>query len=202
VYGSTDAGNEIASSEKFEHIAQKVAKAMHLKPHVVIDEKGDKHTLATSMDMKGVVGSDSRNYLLDLYRATPVDCEFLDMVDKEVETNPYPHRMTLVRTELVDLFYQSKVRRAVLEYQEQVLHIISRNPRQKLMAARSSLTLAAKLLLIRTYLQMHDSGTRRRKSRMQKRKCVSCRSSFQEWFRSSCWIPCVTACLFPQTRGH
>lgn len=45
---------------------------------------------------------------MDLYRLTPVDIEFLDEVAKDNE-NPYPHRLTLIRPELITLYIQHKI---------------------------------------------------------------------------------------------
>ena len=56
------------------------------------------------------MGADGRRYLLDLYRVTPVDIVFQEEVEKEAETNPYPHKMTLLRPELVDYYYEHKLR--------------------------------------------------------------------------------------------
>ncbi|KAK6096610.1 Intracellular distribution of mitochondria [Batrachochytrium dendrobatidis] len=120
-YGSIDSGKEIASNSKFDElIATKLAKSLHLKKHKVLDEKKTSHDLYTSVETKGVFGTDSRSYMLDLFRLTPVDIQFLETVDAESETNPYPHRMTLLRPELIESFYEHKVRFAIQEHQQAV----------------------------------------------------------------------------------
>ncbi|KAJ3216138.1 Intracellular distribution of mitochondria [Dinochytrium kinnereticum] len=126
-YGSIDNGKTIASSPSFQELAEKVARALHLSEHVVVDGEGQKHTLFTSVDTKGITGEDGRRYLLDLSRVTPVDIEFLDQVDKEAsepaegDATPlpaYPHRMTLLRTELVEMYHDTKLRAYINEQAE------------------------------------------------------------------------------------
>jgi protein TIF31 len=113
-----DGGNEILSDESFNVTAESVAKELRLTAHEVVDGKGNVHTLHTSVDVKGVIGSDSRHYLMDLYRLVPVDIEFIEKVALEKETNPYPHQMVLLRPELIELFYISKARESQLKYLE------------------------------------------------------------------------------------
>lgn len=117
-YGSIDGGIEILSNHLFGPTAQTVGKALRLAEHKIKDGKDATHTLFTSVDTKGVQGTDSRRYLMDLYRNTPVDIEFLDAAEKEQDTNPYPHQMALLRPELIELFYQSKIQEAVIAFQE------------------------------------------------------------------------------------
>lgn len=119
-YGSVDAGIQIASDETFALVAEEPAKLLHLSPHEVMDEAGKSHRLFTSVETKGVLGTDSRNYLMDLYRLTPVDICFQEMVEKDFEVNPYPHKMTLLRHELITTFYEFKMREAIVAYQEKL----------------------------------------------------------------------------------
>ncbi|KAJ3269314.1 Intracellular distribution of mitochondria [Terramyces sp. JEL0728] len=116
-YGSVDSGKEIQVSEHVVPEAEKLAKALHLAPHALVDGEGKEHTLYTSLETKWVNGTDSRLYVMDLYRLFPVDATFLETVQKEPET-PYPHQMALLRPELVELFYEHKIRLAVKEHQE------------------------------------------------------------------------------------
>nr|KAJ3422896.1 Intracellular distribution of mitochondria [Polyrhizophydium stewartii] len=120
-YGSIDAGKEIASSADFHAtIGEDIAKMLFLKPHSVVDQADNKHELYTSIDTKGVLGTDSRKYLLDLFRLFPVDIAFLEQVDAEKETNPYPHRMTLLRPELIEAFHNFKFTLAVDAHQKAI----------------------------------------------------------------------------------
>ncbi|KAJ3323619.1 Intracellular distribution of mitochondria [Boothiomyces sp. JEL0866] len=119
-YGSVDSGKDIQASELVAPEAEKLAKALHLAPHTLVDGEGKEHTLCTSLETKWVQGTDSRLYIMDLYRLFPVDATFLETVQKEPE-NPYPHQMTLLRPELVELFYEHKIRLAVKEHQEKAI---------------------------------------------------------------------------------
>ncbi|KAI8852682.1 clustered mitochondria-domain-containing protein [Chytridium lagenaria] len=122
-YGSIDNGKSVESSKTFHELAEKVAKSLHLVEHVVVDGEGKKHELFTSVDTKGISGEDGRRYFLDLSRVTPVDIEFLDQVDKEVEGDDaalpaYPHRLALLRTELVEMYHDTKLRAYIQEQTE------------------------------------------------------------------------------------
>lgn len=107
LYGSSDHGKTILSDKDVHEKLKNAAKALHLEEHEVIDENNEKHNLITSMDIKAINCGDDDYYLLDLYRLTPVDIEFLEEVDKEKD-NPYPHRLTLIRSELITLYIQHK----------------------------------------------------------------------------------------------
>ena len=46
---------------------------------------------------------------MDLARLTPIDIEFLDQTDKETSTElKYPHRLALIRSEILIRFLESK----------------------------------------------------------------------------------------------
>ncbi|KAI8801046.1 clustered mitochondria-domain-containing protein [Cladochytrium replicatum] len=114
VYGSVDGGKEISSDPTFHKMLEKVAPALRLSEHEVADAKGVAHKLYSSVEVKGIVGDDRRKYLLDLYRMAPVDVEFLDELDREATSFPaYPHRMTLLRYELLDIFHEQSVKAAI-----------------------------------------------------------------------------------------
>ncbi|KAJ3139700.1 Intracellular distribution of mitochondria [Physocladia obscura] len=116
VYGSIDSGKTILSGAEFHATAEKIASVLHLDAHKVIDASGVEHLLATPLDVKGIVGNDGRKYLLDLSRLTPVDFRFLEEIDtKDSNFAPYPHRMPLLRHELVDIFYEHKLGKYVQE---------------------------------------------------------------------------------------
>lgn len=119
-YGSVDGGLEIKSNPEFAESAKKVAKLLHLSEHVLVDSEQNNHSLFTSLETKWIKGTDSRNYILDLYRTCPVDATFLEKVEKEESTNPYPHKMVLLRHELIELYYEHKLRAAIQEYQKKV----------------------------------------------------------------------------------
>jgi protein TIF31 len=115
VYGSIDNGKTIASDPKFHELATLLAKHLHYTEHTVKDEEGKEYKLCTSLETKGLLGSDGRRYLLDLYRLFPVDIEFQEEECDEAKAKakglpPYPHRMTLLRPELVDLVWEHHFR--------------------------------------------------------------------------------------------
>lgn len=120
VYGSVDNGEKISADEKFHELLGEVAKILHLAPHTVVDGADDEVELYTSLETKGLLGADGRRYILDLYRLNPVDIEFQE---NEATQQPesksilplYPHKMTLLRPELMSLYWEHKLREWVKE---------------------------------------------------------------------------------------
>ncbi len=104
VYGGRE-GTYSTVDEQFPKLLGKVASALHIKEHIVHNDDGSERKLFTGVDVKGVNGADGRKYLLDLFRMTPVDVEFA----KEVEDLEYPHKMTLLRPELVEEFHRVRI---------------------------------------------------------------------------------------------
>ncbi|KAI8596765.1 clustered mitochondria-domain-containing protein [Dissophora ornata] len=132
VYGSVDNGPLVKSDEKFHEILGQAAKALHLAEHAVDGGEDGSKNLWTSFDTKGLMGADGRRYLLDLYRLNPVDIEFLenDAVAKDGMPE-YPHKLTLMRPELMLLFWEHKLRSWV---QERALEIQKRAEEKKALA--------------------------------------------------------------------
>ncbi|KAJ2614702.1 Intracellular distribution of mitochondria [Coemansia sp. RSA 1365] len=117
VYGSIDSGVTIGDDADFHKAMEPVAKQLHFGEHTVTDEAGNEHRLYTSIDVKGLTGTDGRKYVLDLYRMTPADVGFLEsecMVDGDLPV--YPHKLVLLRPELVEIFWENSIRKAVQEY--------------------------------------------------------------------------------------
>ncbi|KAG0231375.1 Intracellular distribution of mitochondria [Actinomortierella wolfii] len=116
VYGSIDNGPVVRSDEKFHELLGQAAKALHLAEHTVEDGEGKGVNLWTSFDTKGLLGADGRKYLLDLYRLNPVDIEFLEKdVPAKDDMPEYPHKLTLLRPELVVFFWETRLRQWVQE---------------------------------------------------------------------------------------
>lgn len=115
IYGSVDNGVQISSDPTFHaSIGTDVAKALHLAEHTVLDEAGSEVKLYTSQETKGLLGADGRRYMLDLYRLNPVDIEFIESECVAKDDKPaYPHKMTLLRPELMSLFWEHKFRQWV-----------------------------------------------------------------------------------------
>lgn len=118
-YGSVDSGKEVSFDESFHESLRSASRLLHVAEHSVNDINGKEVSLFTSVDTKGILGTDSRRYLLDLYRMTPVDICFLEETQNEENADTkYPHQMTLLRPELIDLYYESKIREYVRDHQE------------------------------------------------------------------------------------
>ncbi|KAK9479553.1 clustered mitochondria-domain-containing protein [Lipomyces japonicus] len=117
VYGGADNKDVVANNESFVPYFKKVAERLHLKEHPVWDKDGKEFDLVTSVELKGLEGTDGRKYILDLYRATPLDVEFLSEVGNDQE-NSYPHKMATLRPEAIDEWWKDKVRIWIQENRE------------------------------------------------------------------------------------
>ncbi|MCJ1384694.1 Intracellular distribution of mitochondria [Xylographa soralifera] len=115
-YGGVEGRDVVAENEAFVPVFSKLSKHLRVKKHDVWDKEGKKHTLEGSVETKGLLGTDGRKYVLDLYRLTPLDITWIeeywsdvsDTVVKPPETN-YPHRMTVLRPELMETYWRSKM---------------------------------------------------------------------------------------------
>ncbi|ROV90316.1 hypothetical protein VSDG_08179 [Cytospora chrysosperma] len=108
-YGAVDGKDIVAANEKFVPVFEKLSQAMKVKKHAVWDKEGKRFDLEASVETKGLLGTDGRKYVLDLYRITPLDIAWLEEMAAE-EDNKYPHRMTVLRGELVELVHRYKMR--------------------------------------------------------------------------------------------
>lgn len=104
-YGAVDGKDVVANDEKFVSGFAKLSTALKVKKHPVWDKDGKRFDLEASVETKGLLGTDGRKYVLDLYRITPLDIAWL-----EGKEGGYPHRMTVLRPELVEAFVRSKTR--------------------------------------------------------------------------------------------
>ena len=120
-YGGVEGRDIVAEDEKFASVFSKMSKELKVKKHDVWDKESKKHTLEASVETKGLLGTDARKYVLDLYRLTPLDILWLeeywsDMPSEgegpKAKERDYPHRMAVLRPELVDAWYRLKL----LEY--------------------------------------------------------------------------------------
>ena len=122
IYGGVDGPEVIKDDASFHTLFARIAKSLHLALHDVKDSKGVDHPLWLSVDSKGLRGADGRKYALDLARLNPVDIVWLetqmqgDLFDGEEGVNiegaalAYPHRMTLLRQELIEVFWDHEFR--------------------------------------------------------------------------------------------
>jgi protein TIF31 len=113
-YGAVDGKEVIAADERFVEIFSQLSKALKVKKHPVWDKDGKRFDLEASVETKGLIGTDGRKYALDLYRVSPLDISWLDE-GEESGAAPYPHRMTVLRPELVDSFARYKLKQFVDE---------------------------------------------------------------------------------------
>ncbi|ORY51437.1 hypothetical protein BCR33DRAFT_694296 [Rhizoclosmatium globosum] len=130
VYGSIDYGKNIVSQSEFHELIGKMGDALRIESHNVTDAAGVEHTLNTPVDVKGIVGNDGRKYVLDLGRLTPADIEFLDQIDASTDNGlpAYPHRLTLLRHELVDLYYEQRLTKFVTEQRAEIADRVKNLP--------------------------------------------------------------------------
>lgn len=116
-YGGVEGKDVVASNEIFVPLFEKMSSAMRVKTHTVWDKEEKAHQLVASVETKGLLGTDGRKYVLDLYRITPLDVAFLEKYWKGVEGiedgGGYPHRMAVLRQELVEAFWKVKMREYV-----------------------------------------------------------------------------------------
>ncbi|KAH7038048.1 clustered mitochondria-domain-containing protein [Microdochium trichocladiopsis] len=103
-YGAVEGKDIVAADERFAPVFEKLSQALRVKKHAVWDKEGKRFDLEASVETKGLMGTDGRKYVLDLYRITPLDILWLEENDAADEKNEdaYPHRMTVLRPELVE----------------------------------------------------------------------------------------------------
>lgn len=114
-YGGVEGKDVIAEHEGFKASFAELSKAMRVKQHPVWDKENVRHDLEGSVETKGLLGTDGRKYVLDLYRITPLDVAWLEEHRKDgvVDENTYPHRMAVLRPELVESYWRLKLREYV-----------------------------------------------------------------------------------------
>jgi len=111
-YGGVEGKDVIASHESFVQPFSDLSKAMRVKRHAVWDKDSKKHELEASVETKGLLGTDGRKYVLDLYRLAPLDVAWLEQHrgSDESDEKRYPHRMAVLRPELVDSYRIKELR--------------------------------------------------------------------------------------------
>ncbi|CAK7275553.1 Intracellular distribution of mitochondria [Sporothrix epigloea] len=111
-YGAVDGKDVVAADERFVESFAKMSSALNVKRHAVWDKNQKRHELEASVETKGLMGTDGRKYVLDLYRITPLDISWQEETKETEETEiaAYPHRMTVLRPELIEIFSRTKMR--------------------------------------------------------------------------------------------
>ncbi|KAF2757984.1 hypothetical protein EJ05DRAFT_486052 [Pseudovirgaria hyperparasitica] len=120
-YGGVEGKDIVAVHESFVPLFEKVSKALKVKKHPVWDKELVRHELEGSVETKGLIGTDARKYALDLYRITPIDVDWIEQHwserSKEGEIQDqekdYPHRMAVLRPELVESYGRVKLSKFV-----------------------------------------------------------------------------------------
>lgn len=110
-YGAVEGKDIVAMDTRFVQPFEKLAQSLRIKKHAVWDKDNKRFDLEASVEMKGLHGTDGRKYVLDLYRVTPLDVAWLE--DSAPEDSEYPHRMTVLRPELVESLGKQKAREYV-----------------------------------------------------------------------------------------
>lgn len=105
IYGSIDEGKNIYKNEEFHEIMKKICENFFLDDDVhFLDEKQVDVSLAGSIEVKGLLGSDRKKYVLDLMRLNPRDLNY-------VAENPEDKDNFLccvIRTELITNYIITK----------------------------------------------------------------------------------------------
>ncbi|XP_050531862.1 clustered mitochondria protein homolog [Daktulosphaira vitifoliae] len=116
VYGSVDFGKTVTTNPKYIELLSQAAQQLKIMPHKVISEKDEEIELCSSVECKGIIGNDSRYYILDLLRTFPPDVNFLilneDVLSQEVKSLGFPiqhrHKLCCLRQELIDSFIETR----------------------------------------------------------------------------------------------
>ncbi|RXK38905.1 hypothetical protein M231_03854 [Tremella mesenterica] len=120
IYGvDTEQPGSLHWDASSHRVLERVAMACHLAKHPVKDGRGVEHEFWSSIEVKALRGTDGRRYLLDLFRLSPVDVEWLERdlngptlgPSTSSDTPEYPHRITLLRAELLQAFRGHELKR-------------------------------------------------------------------------------------------
>jgi protein TIF31 len=116
VYGSIDFGKTVLSHPKYLELLNKAGQHLKILPHSVINDKEESIELCSSVECKGIIGNDSRHYILDLLRTFPPDVNFLKLdgveLSKELKEKGFPilhkHKLSCLRQELLEAFVEDR----------------------------------------------------------------------------------------------
>lgn len=116
VYGSIDFGKTVLSHPKYLELLRKAGKHLKILPHSVLNERGEKVELCSSVECKGIIGNDGRHYILDLLRTFPPDVNFLKLDDVELSAElksmgfpiEHKHKLSCLRQELLEAFIEDR----------------------------------------------------------------------------------------------
>ena len=110
-YGGVEGRDVVTENPAFIPVFEKLSKALRVKKHAVWDKDGKRHDLEGSVETKGLLGTDGRKYVLDLYRIAPLDVEWADEIASTQDGGfgEYPHKMSVLRSELVEIYWRMKM---------------------------------------------------------------------------------------------
>ncbi|KIX06185.1 uncharacterized protein Z518_04159 [Rhinocladiella mackenziei CBS 650.93] len=112
-YGGVEGRDIVTENKAFAPVFEKLSKSLRVKKHAVWDKEGKRHDLEGSVETKGLLGTDGRKYVLDLYRITPLDVAWSEEVESDAGDDKYPHRMSVLRLELVETYWRLKMQEYV-----------------------------------------------------------------------------------------
>ena len=113
-YGGVEGRDIVTENAAFVSVFEKLSKALRVKKHAVWDKDGKRHDLEGSVETKGLLGTDGRKYVLDLYRITPLDVAWAEEIEASDDSSAkYPHRMSVLRLELVEAYWRLKMQEYV-----------------------------------------------------------------------------------------
>jgi len=120
-YGGVEGRDIVTENDAFVPVFEKLSQALHVKKHAVWDKEGKRHDLEGSVETKGLLGTDGRKYVLDLYRIAPLDVAWAEDVTSPegVPHESYPHKMAILRLELVEMYWRMKMSEYVKSEVEQ-----------------------------------------------------------------------------------
>ncbi|XP_048468577.1 clustered mitochondria protein homolog isoform X2 [Rhincodon typus] len=116
IYGSIDFGKTVVSHPKYLELLEKTARPLKIQKHYVLNDKNEKVELCSSVECKGIIGNDSRHYILDLLRTFPPDLNFLPVEGEELPEEcselgfpkEHRHRLSCLRQELIEAFVEHR----------------------------------------------------------------------------------------------
>ncbi|OCF45309.1 protein TIF31 [Kwoniella heveanensis CBS 569] len=103
--------SEAKKDSKEDWLMAQIGTVARLAEHTVKDGKGEEHKFYASAEVKGLRGTDGRRYLLDAQRLSPVDIEWLEKDAEGKDGAKYPHRLVMLRPELLETFWESELKR-------------------------------------------------------------------------------------------
>lgn len=138
VHGSTDFGKTCATNPKYDELLEKVCTHLKMRPHKIRIETGEEITLYSSIECKGIIGNDSRHYVLDLLRMFPADLNYLPVDDfqltDETKAQGFPktfrHKLCCLRQELLEAYVDDKYVQFV-KYAAQQIQQLNKEKQEK-----------------------------------------------------------------------